>query len=105
LKRTRRRISNNFGYIGFGNNQSVFNQQSIKPFSILKEQLNNETHYHHQVDFLHKKLTKSEKDFIKNKIRLDYKKQTRKTIFLFIIIFSLILIFIKMLIDTFMSNI
>ncbi|MDD7887900.1 hypothetical protein [Flavivirga sp. 57AJ16] len=103
--RNKRRHSTGFGYIGFGNNQSVFNQHSNKPFSILKEKLNNETYLQYQLNFSHKTLTKSEKEIIKNKIRKDEKVRTRKTIIVFIFVFTIILFIIKLLIDSFMSEV
>lgn len=69
MERNSRRHSTGFGYIGFGNNQNVFNQSSRKAFSNLKEKLNKETHLHYQLEFLHKTLSKEEKELIKNKIR------------------------------------
>ena len=78
MARNKRRHSVGFGYIGFGNNQSVFNQNSKKAFSELKEKLNSETHFHYQLVFLHKKLSKAEKEIIKNKIRKDEKRRAKK---------------------------
>ncbi|MFY0712731.1 hypothetical protein J1D01_03570 [Seonamhaeicola sp. NFXS20] len=83
MARNKRRHNTGFGYIGFGNNQSLFNQKSTQAFSSLKEKLDNETHYHFKLNFTHKKLTKQEKDLIKNKIRRDEKIKTRKTIIVF----------------------
>ncbi len=103
--RNKRRHSTGFGYIGFGNNQSLFNKHSNKPFSVLKENLNHETRLHFQLDFTHRDLSKLEKDTIKTKIRRDEKIRTRKTIVLFILIFIFILFILKLLIDAFMSNI
>ena len=72
MERNSRRHSTGFGYIGFGNNQNVFNQSSRKAFSNLKEKLNKETHLHYQLEFLHKTLSKEEKEkcrwYLKNKI-------------------------------------
>ncbi|TGV04803.1 hypothetical protein [Flavivirga rizhaonensis] len=104
MARNKRRHSTGFGYIGFGNNQNVFNQYANKPFSSLKEKLNSETHLHYQLNFSNKKLTKSEKEVIKNKIRKAEKIRMRKIIFIFVFVFILILFVIKLLIDSFMSN-
>ena len=104
LVRNKRRHSTGFGYIGFGNNQNVFNQHSNKPFSILKEKLDNETYLHYQLNFSHKSLTKLEKEIIKNKIRKDEKIRMRKTIVVFVFVFIFVLFIIKLLIGSFMSR-
>lgn len=93
MNRNRRRHNTGFGYIGFGNRQEVFNQHSKKPFSILKDKLNEETHLHHQLHFLHKDLTKKEKEGIKNKIRKAERTRTIKiiiTTFILIIVLSIV---------------
>jgi hypothetical protein len=105
LKRNKRRHSTGFGYIGFGNNQSVFNQHSKKAFSTLKEKLDNETHYHFQINFTHEKLTKAEKEIIKNKIRKDEKIKMGKTICVFILASIVVGFLLNLLIVSFMSNI
>lgn len=105
MKRISRRIANNFGYIGFGNNQTVFNQKSAIPFSVLKDKLHSTSHDHHQLDFLHHTLTKAEKETIKQKIRKQTKQQNQKVFVVFIVLFSGVLYFIKNLIDTLMYNI
>ncbi|MEP5338708.1 MAG: hypothetical protein ABJL44_08975 [Algibacter sp.] len=92
MKRVSRRISNGFGYIGFGNNQSTFNQKSNSTFSTLKDKLNKSSHLHHQLKFTHHKLTKAEKDFIKNKIRKTERKKSIKALIITIIIFVFIVI-------------
>ena len=86
MTRQRRRHSTGFGYIGFGNNQSIFNQHSKKAFSELKDKLNEETHIHHQIHFSHKKLTKAEKGAIKNRIR---KAEKRKFVKIIVVTFIL----------------
>ncbi len=104
MVRNKRRHSNGFGYIGFGNDQKVFNQHSKKPFSILKEKLNKETYFHHQLNFSNKNLTKLEKEIIKNKVRKGEKIRKQKTIIVFICVLVLIFFIIKLLIDNFMSR-
>ncbi|SFD25887.1 hypothetical protein [Algibacter pectinivorans] len=104
MARQRRRHSTGFGYIGFGNNQSVFNQNTTKAFSSLKEKLDNETFLHHNVHFLHKKLTKAEKEAIKARIRKQEKIRTKKTIALFIILAIPIFFFVKFFFDKLASN-
>ncbi|WP_299101022.1 hypothetical protein [uncultured Winogradskyella sp.] len=86
----RRRHSTGFGYIGFGNNQSTFNRKSSTPFSKYKEKLDLETHLHYQMDFLHKDLTKEDKERIKNKIRLQEQKLFKRTLILSIIIIVIV---------------
>ena len=99
-----RRHSTGFGYIGFGNNQNLFNRHSKKPFSHLKDKLDYEAHLHYQIDFKHKKLTKEEKEAIKNKIRRDEKIRTQKTIIVFSFVMILILFFLVLMIKRVMSN-
>lgn len=84
-----RRHSIGFGYIGFGNNQSVFNRKSKLPFSEIKEKLLRETLLHYKIDFLHKKLSYTDRQFIKNKIKQQEQKVFVKTSILsaFLIIF------------------
>ena len=103
MARNKRRHITGFGYIGFGNNQNVFNQSTNRAFSSLKEKLDDETHYHFKLNFTHHTLTKAEKQLIKNKIRNDEKIRTRKTILGFLIVFSLILGVIIYLINSVMS--
>ncbi|GAA4807183.1 hypothetical protein [Litoribaculum gwangyangense] len=103
MERKSRRHSPGFGYIGFGNSQSVFNQSSKKAFSEIKEKLNSETHLRYQLDFLHKKLTKEEKLLIKNKIRKAEKRKTIKTIAVTLILLMGVLFSINMLIVNMMS--
>lgn len=93
LERPRRRHSTGFGYIGFGNNQSVFNRKSKLPFSEIKERLNKETRLHYKIDFLHHKLTDDERKFIKHKIRKQRIKVRQQTIVVSII-FAFILAWI-----------
>ncbi len=77
MRRRNRRISIGFGYIGFGNKQSNFNQKNENPFTATKERLHAASHYHFQLDFKHEKLSKADKELIKSKIR---KMEKRKTI-------------------------
>lgn len=77
MGRSQRRHSTGFGYIGFGNNQSVFNRRAKTPFSEIKERLHSETHLHYKLDFLHRELSETDRAFIKKKI----KKQERKVVF------------------------
>jgi hypothetical protein len=69
MSRRGRRHSTGFGYIGFGNNQTTFNQKSKGAFSSYKEKLNLEAHLHYEMHFLHKDLSKADKKKIKDKIR------------------------------------
>lgn len=104
MERNSRRHSNGFGYIGFGNNPNVFNQYSRKAFSSLKEKLHKETHLHFKLDFLHKNLTKEEKQIIKNKIRKQEKQRTIKALTLSSILLIMVLFFIKILIGNIMAR-
>ncbi|SFZ91409.1 hypothetical protein SAMN05428642_10249 [Flaviramulus basaltis] len=104
MERKSRRHSTGFGYIGFGNNQNVFNQYTTKAFSSLKEKLNKETHLHFQLDFLHKTLSKEEKNIIKNKIRKQEKQKTLKALVFSFILLIIVLFFIKLLISNIMAR-
>ncbi|SDH30470.1 hypothetical protein [Winogradskyella thalassocola] len=85
-----RRHSTGFGYIGFGNSQATFNQRSSTPFSKYKEKLDLEAHLHYKMDFLHKDLTKEDKQKIKDKIRQQELKLLKKTAFISIIILMIV---------------
>ena len=87
MARRSRRHSTGFGYIGFGNNQSTFNQKTSTPFSVYKEKLDLEAHLHYEMHFLHKDLSKSDKQKIKNKIREQERKDFIKTAIVSIVIF------------------
>lgn len=93
MKRSRRRHSTGFGYIGFGNVQSVFNQGTRKAFTEIKDKLNDETHLTHQVQFNHHKLTSEEKLVIKNRIRSEEKRRTIKASIITFIIGSVLFYF------------
>ncbi|WP_458626036.1 hypothetical protein [Winogradskyella sp. PC D3.3] len=75
-----RRHSTGFGYIGFGNSQATFNQKSATPFSKYKEKLDLEAHLHYKMHFLHKDLSKEDKQKIKDKIRKQELKILKKTV-------------------------
>ena len=86
----RRRHSTGFGYIGFGNSQATFNQKSSSPFSKYKEKLDNEAHLHYKMHFLHKDLSKEDKQKIKDNIRLQERKLLKKTAIISIIVFLIV---------------
>lgn len=90
MARRSRRHSTGFGYIGFGNNQSTFNQKTSTPFSVYKEKLDLEAHLHYQMEFLHKNLSKSDKEKIKNKIRRQERKLFRRTVIVSLIVFAIV---------------
>lgn len=83
----RRRHSTGFGYIGFGNNQSTFNRKSKSAFSVYKEKLNLEAHLHYEMHFLHKNLTKADKQNIKDKIRKEKRQLFARTAIISLIVF------------------
>ncbi|MBF8150909.1 hypothetical protein ITJ86_13440 [Winogradskyella sp. F6397] len=99
-----RRHSTGFGYIGFGNNQATFNQRSSKPFSKYKEKLDLEAHLHYKMDFLHKDLSKEDKQHIKNKIRQQELKIFKKALIISIIVFFIIAAFSYYLITKILSH-
>ena len=82
-----RRHSTGFGYIGFGNNQTTFNQKSKGAFSTYKEKLDLEAHLHYKIDFLHKDLSKADKQKIKNKIRKEERQLLIKSAIISLVIF------------------
>lgn len=88
MPRRNRRHSTGFGYIGFGNNQSTFNQKSSVPFSVYKEKLDLEAHLHYKMHFLHTDLTKADKQKIKDKIRRQERKAFVKTAVISLLIFA-----------------
>ena len=87
MPRRGRRHSTGFGYIGFGNSQATFNQRSSTPFSKYKEKLNLEAHLHYEMHFLHKDLTKKDKQKIKDKIRKEKHKLFIRTAILSSLVF------------------
>ncbi|MBV7267692.1 hypothetical protein [Winogradskyella luteola] len=89
MGRRSRRHSTGFGYIGFGNSQSTFNQKTSKPFSVYKEKLDLEAHLHYQMEFLHKDLTKEDKQKIKDKIRKQEQKLFIRTTIVSIVVFAI----------------
>ena len=104
MKRQKRRHSTGFGYIGFGNMQSVFNRHSKQPFSEVKEKLDYEAHLHYKVDFLHKTLSYEEKEAIKNNIRSANTKRTKKALIITFIITIPITYFVIDLVNSIMSH-
>ncbi|WP_412985668.1 hypothetical protein [Pontimicrobium sp. IMCC45349] len=104
MKRPSRRISNGFGYIGFGNVSTVFNQSTRKAFTEIKERLDSEAHSKHKVHFLHKQLSKTEKENIKNTIRKAERKRFYQTLSITVIIGLFIAFGIANLIENIMNN-
>lgn len=87
MSRRGRRHSTGFGYIGFGNNQTTFNQKSKGAFSTYKEKLDLEAHLHYKIEFLHKDLSKADKQKIKNKIRKEERQLFIKTAGISLVVF------------------
>ena len=104
MSRRGRRHSIGFGYIGFGNNQATFNQNSSSPFSKYKEKLNLEAHLHYKMHFLHKDLSKTDKQKIKHKIRKQERQILIKTLIISLIIFGFIAYLSYYLITTIISH-
>ncbi|MGC6431450.1 MAG: hypothetical protein ACON5F_10455 [Jejuia sp.] len=104
MRRKRRRISNGFGYIGFGNKQSNFNQKNENPFSAAKERLHEASHYHFQLDFKHEKLSKADKELIKTKIRKAEKRKVIIAAVLTVIVITILFFLIKAYIFTAVDN-
>ncbi len=90
MSRRKRRHSTGFGYIGFGNSQSTFNQKSSIPFSVYKEKLDLEAHLHYKMEFLHKDLSKADKQKIKDKIRRQEQKLFIRTTIISLIVFAVV---------------
>ena len=82
-----RRHSTGFGYIGFGNNQTTFNQKSKGAFSSYKEKLNLEAHLHYEMHFLHKDLSKADKQKIKDRIRKEEHQLFMRTAIISLFVF------------------
>lgn len=89
---------------GFGNGQSVTHQKSKKPFSIYKEKLDTEAHLHYKMEFLHKDLSKADKQKIKDKIRKEEDKLNKRTIIISLILFVIVAIFAYNLISKIVSH-
>ncbi|WP_299095141.1 hypothetical protein [Winogradskyella sp.] len=104
MARRSRRHSTGFGYIGFGNNQSTFNQKTSTPFSVYKEKLDLEAHLHYQMEFMHKNLTKEDKEKIKNKIRNQEQKLFKRTVAISLIIFGFVVYVAYYLINQILSH-
>ena len=100
----KRRHSTGFGYIGFGNSQATFNQKSATPFSKYKEKLDMEAHLNYKMDFLHKDLTKEDKQKIKDKIRQQERKLLKKTAIISSIVFIIIAYVTYYLINQILSH-
>ncbi|WP_292949465.1 hypothetical protein [Olleya sp. UBA1516] len=90
MKRNKRRHNTGFGYIGSGNQASVFNQHPKALFSNIKKQLNTASHKQFETDFTATLLSEAEKRQIKNKIRKQAKQ--KNIIVVFLTTFFLILI-------------
>ena len=88
MPRRSRRHSTGFGYIGFGNDQRTFNQKTSVPFSVYKEKLDLEAHLHYEMEFLHKDLSKTDKQKIKDKIRKQERKLFIRTTVVSFIVFA-----------------
>ena len=87
MARSGRRHNTGFGYIGFGNSQATFNQKSSTAFSKYREKLNLEAHLHYEMHFLHKDLTKADKQKIKDKIRQQELQLFIKTAIISLVVF------------------
>ncbi len=60
------------------------------PFSKYKEKLDIEAHLHYKMHFLHKDLSKEDKQKIKDNIRLQERKLLKKTAIISIIVFLMV---------------
>ncbi|WP_179376862.1 hypothetical protein [Winogradskyella wichelsiae] len=99
-----RRHSTGFGYIGFGNSQATFNQRSSAPYSRYKEKLDLEAHLNYQMHFLHKDLTKEDKQKIKAKIKQEERKILKKTAIIGSAVFTIIAISAYYLVTIILSH-
>ncbi|GAB4160896.1 MAG: hypothetical protein Tsb0033_17500 [Winogradskyella sp.] len=104
MARRSRRHSTGFGYIGFGNNQSTFNQKTSTPFSVYKEKLDLEAHLHYEMEFMHKDLSKADKEKIKNKIRRQERKLFKRTVVISLIVFAIVAYIAYYLINQILSH-
>lgn len=104
MRRKSRRISNGFGYIGFGNKQSNFNQKNDNPFTTAKDRLHEASHYHFKLDFKHQKLSKADKERIKNKIRTAEKRKIIIAAILTVIVIIILFFIVRAYFYTAMDN-
>jgi hypothetical protein len=75
------------GHFGIGSNQTNATQQAKTPFSEYKERLDLEAHLHYKLHFLHRDLSKEDKERIKDKIRREERKVFIRTSLISIIVF------------------
>lgn len=104
MKRKSRRISIGFGYIGFGNKQSNFNQINDNPFTTAKDRLHQASHYHFKLDFKHEKLSKADKEHIKHKIRSAEKRKVIIASILTVIVIIILFFLVKAYLFTAIEN-
>ena len=104
MGRRGRRHSTGFGYIGFGNSQSTFNQKTSVPFSVYKEKLDLEAHLHYEMEFLHKDLSKADKQKIKDKIRKQERTLFIRTTIISLIVFAIVAYIAYYLINQILSR-
>lgn len=104
MKRKSRRISIGFGYIGFGNKQSNFNQKNDNPFTTAKDRLHKASHYHFKLDFKHEKLSKADKALIKAKIRNAEKRKIIIAAVLTILVIIILFFLVKSYLFTAIDN-
>lgn len=98
MSRTQRRHKVGFGYIGFGNDQNIFNRKASKPFSQVKNKLNAESLSTFNTSFDNHKLSAFERKQIKLKIRSKQrKKNTISLITTIIIMIPIVYFFINTL--------
>lgn len=104
MGRRSRRHSTGFGYIGFGNSQSTFNQKTSTPFSVYKQKLDLEAHLHYEMEFMHKDLSKEDKQKIKDKIRKQERKLLKRTAIVSLFVFAIVAYVAYYLINQILSH-
>jgi hypothetical protein len=75
------------GHFGIGSNQTIATQKAKAPFSEYKERLDMEAHLHYKMHFLHRDLTKEDKERIKEKIRKEERRMFIRTSVISVILF------------------
>lgn len=86
MSRTQRRHKTGFGYIGFGNDQNVFNRKASKPFALVKGKLNNEAIKAFNITYDHHKLTALERNQIKTRIRNKHRRKNNLALIITVVI-------------------
>lgn len=99
MKRTKRRHKTGFGYIGFGNQQTMFNRKATPPFSKLKSQLHSESRKAYNQYFNASKLSEIQKQQIKQRVKSSNRIKSVIVLVVSVILLIFIILFVKYAIE------